>query len=182
MSRPGPGVLALVGLAGVLLGVGVWRVVAVATDSRSADRRSGTTTGDDVAPPLGAALAATQPATDPFPGLTQTDVRVGERGVHIVIADDSEERSEGLRRRRDLGPYAGMLFVFPDDTTTAFTMSTVPVALDIGFYDAAGRVVDHLRMGPCAGSDAECPLYQARAPFRFALETLAGGLPAGRLS
>ncbi len=60
-------------------------------------------------------------------------------------------------------------------------MSTVRVPLDIGFYDARGRVVDHLRMEPCAGSDAECPSYEAHGRFTYALETLAGDLPEGRI-
>jgi uncharacterized membrane protein (UPF0127 family) len=75
-----------------------------------------------------------------------------------------------------------MLFVFDGPTSTGFTMSTVPVALDIGFYDSDGRPVDRLRMEPCAGSEAACPVYRADGPFRFALETLAGDLPRGRLA
>jgi uncharacterized membrane protein (UPF0127 family) len=122
------------------------------------------------------------PASEPFEGLTETVVRAGSRDLRVVIADDPDERSEGLRSRRDLGPYDAMLFVFADDTTAAFTMAGVPVALDIGFYGATGRRVDHLEMVPCSGTDFTCPVYQARSPFRFALETLAGELPPGRLS
>jgi uncharacterized membrane protein (UPF0127 family) len=74
-----------------------------------------------------------------------------------------------------------MLFVFPEDSSSAFTMSTVPVALDIGFYDAAGVRVSKLRMAPCAQSESECPLYRPAGPFRYALETLGGRLPPGPL-
>jgi uncharacterized membrane protein (UPF0127 family) len=74
-----------------------------------------------------------------------------------------------------------MLFAFTAPSTVGFTMSTVPVPLDIGFYDAHGAVVDHLRMKPCAGTDQSCPVYRARGPFSYALETLAGGLAPGRL-
>jgi hypothetical protein len=61
-------------------------------------------------------------------------------------------------------------------------MSTVPVGLDIGFYRADGRPVGQRRMRPCAGSETECPVYRVRASFRYALETLVGRLPRGRLA
>ena len=129
-----------------------------------------------------ARVADATPAEGPFPALTETEVSVGSSRLRIVVADDASERSRGLRERADLGDYDGMLFVFDGSTSTAFTMSTVPVALDIGFYDDAGGVVDRLRMEPCAGSEAECPVYRADGSFRFALETLAGDLPRGRLA
>ncbi|MFO7591514.1 MAG: DUF192 domain-containing protein [Acidimicrobiia bacterium] len=122
------------------------------------------------------------PADEPFPAMTETEVSVGATRLRVVVADDGSERTRGLRERSDLGDYDGMLFVFDGPTTTSFTMSTVPVALDIGFFDDAGRVVDRLRMEPCAGSEAECPVYRPDASFRFALETLAGDLPRGRLA
>ena len=123
-----------------------------------------------------------EPADAPFPALTETDVLVGSTRLRIVVADDATERTRGLRERSNLGDYEGMLFVFDGPTASGFTMSTVPVALDIGFYDAAGRSVDRLRMEPSADSEAECPVYRASGPFRFALETLAGDWPRGRLT
>ncbi len=125
--------------------------------------------------------AAADAAAAPFPGLTATDLAVGDRRLRVVVADDATERTRGLRERSDLGDYDGMLFVFDGRTESGFTMSTVPVALDIGFYDAIGRPVDRLRMEPCAGTEAACPVYRAAGPFRFALETLAGDLPRGGL-
>jgi len=131
---------------------------------------------------VAAALRAATPASSPFADLTRTRVAVGGHVLDVVVADTEPERETGLRRRRDLGRYGGMLFVFPSPTTVGFTMSTVPVALDIGFYDAAGAVVDRLRMEPCAGTDASCPVYRARASFSYALETLPGRLPHGALT
>jgi uncharacterized membrane protein (UPF0127 family) len=129
-----------------------------------------------------AALRAATPTNAPFPGLTATVIHVGGRAMHVVIAKTEPERELGLRRRSDLGPYDGMLFVFDNTTKVGFTMSTVPVALDIGFYTSAGRVVDHQRMRPCRHGESDCPVYQARGSFRYALETLPGNLPAGTLS
>ena len=152
----------------VLLGIVGWSAL------RSDD-------GSGAAGSLIAHLASATPADEPFAQLTQTEIRVGDQGLSVVIADDDDERGQGLRGRKTIGAYDGMLFAFDQDSATAFTMSTVPVPLDIGFYDDAGRVVDRLRMQPCPGTDAACPIYQAKGAFRYALETLAGDLPRGRL-
>ena len=82
----------------------------------------------------------------------------------MVVADDAAERSQGLRGRATLDPYDGMLFVFGEPVESPFTMATVPVALDIGFYDGAGPVVDRPRMTPCAGTDADVPGYRLDRP------------------
>jgi len=169
LRRPGPWVAAaLIGVGLVLLGVGIWR-----------------SSNDDtiVSSPrlLDHAVADAAPATPPFRALTTTSVAVGDQSMQVVVADGVDERAAGLREHRDIGVYDGMLFVFDEPTATTFTMSTVPVALDIGFYDSSGRVVDRLSMEPCAGSEAECPVYRASGPFVYALETLADELPRGRL-
>lgn len=159
---------ALVGVGALLIGVGIWR--STVHDVGASSTRA-----------LEGAVADATPAKRPFRGLTATTVAVGAQTMPVVVADDAEERSAGLRRRSDVGPYDGMVFAFDAPTGTGFTMSTVPVALDIGFYDSSGRVVDRLRMEPCAGSEAECPVYRASGRFVYALETLADKLPRGRL-
>jgi uncharacterized membrane protein (UPF0127 family) len=131
---------------------------------------------------VGAALRAATPAGAPFPGLAATHVHVGGRPLTVVVARTESERNEGLRQRSTLGPYDGMLFVFDRDTNVGFTMSTVPVGLDIAFYRADGHPVGQLRMRACAGSESECPVYRVRSSFRYALETLVGHLPRGRLT
>lgn len=128
------------------------------------------------------AVRAASPAQPPFRGLTATTVHVGGKRLHVVVAKTSAQRQRGLRQRSNLGPYDGMLFVFPSNSDVGFTMSTVPVSLSIGFYASNGRTVDALRMVPCSGTDATCPVYRARKPFRYTLETLAGALPAGTLT
>jgi uncharacterized membrane protein (UPF0127 family) len=158
----------------VVAGAGTWFLVDGSGDdsgTRDARRAAGIT----------AALRAAREAEAPFRGLTETTVFVGDEEMRVVIADEGSEQVTGLRRRRDLGRYDGMLFAYTELTDPAFTMSTVPVALDIGFYGSDGRVVDRLRMEPCSGSDADCPLYRPRAEFRYAVETLAGELPRGGL-
>jgi uncharacterized membrane protein (UPF0127 family) len=132
---------------------------------------------------LGAVLAGARPAAAPFAGLTEVRLGIGGDCRRIVVADAVDERGVGLMRRRDLGPYDGMLFVFGGTTQSSFTMSNVPVPLDIGFYDDAGRPVDRLLMRPCPDrSVLQCPSYRSRRPYSYAVETLKDGLPDGGLS
>jgi uncharacterized membrane protein (UPF0127 family) len=143
--------------------------------------------GDDDAPAragtLGSVLAGARPARAPFAGLTEVRLGIGGDCRRVVVADEVDERAVGLMRRRDLGPYDGMLFVFERPTQGSFTMSNVPVPLDIGWYDAGGRPVDRLVMQPCPDrSVSECPRYGSRGPYSYAVETLEGELPAGALS
>jgi uncharacterized membrane protein (UPF0127 family) len=121
------------------------------------------------------------PATAPFTGNTEGTITVGGAAVHVVVADGEPERVAGLRGRDDAAPYDGMLFVFDADTTVAFTMAGVPAPLEIGFYAADGTPVDRLRMDPCQGTDATCPVYESSGAFRYALETTPGAFPRGRL-
>jgi uncharacterized protein len=132
--------------------------------------------------PLAPVLATARPAAAPFAGLTELRLSIGGDCRRIVVADQVGERATGLMRRRDLGPYDGMLFVFERPVQGAFTMSDVPVSLDIGWYDDAGRPVDRLVMRPCPDrSVSECPSYGSSGPYSYAVETLEGQLPAGAL-
>ena len=151
-------------------------VVALALAWRALDggASSAATATDAVVRDLGPAFA-------PFAGLTAGTVKVGGRPVEVVVADSLGERVQGLRGRSDAAPYAGMLFVFPEDSTVAFTMSGVPDPLQIAFFDERGRRVDELRMEPCFGTDADCPVYESSSPYRYTLETAPGEMPAGRL-
>jgi uncharacterized membrane protein (UPF0127 family) len=135
--------------------------------------------GDDTRPRV---ALTTTPASAPFVGLAETQIAVGGRCLRVVVADNETERVQGLRLRHDLGPYDGMLFVFDAPTEATFTMSTVPVPLDIGFYAADGAPISRRHMKPCPHAEAECPAYEAGAPFVYALETLGGKLPSGALS
>ena len=133
--------------------------------------------------PAGIGARRRPPATAPFTGLTEVRLGIGGDCRHVVVADDTDERATGLMRRNDLGSYDGMLFVFDEPTSSSFTMSDVPVPLDIGWYDAAGRPVDRLLMQPCPdGTVSDCPAYSSGGTYSYAVETLGGELPGGALS
>lgn len=177
----GIGVLLVIGA--VLLGLGIAKLTTdttVVTASRGVQSTTATTSALSHA--LDGALAHQQPAVAPFKGLTEVRVSVGGKCLRLVVADSPAELAKGLRGRTDLGPYAGMLFVFNGSVDGAFTMSGTKAGLDVGFYAADGTRVDRVRMTPCTGTDAECPQYRSRAPYRFALETLTGRFPDGTLA
>ena len=165
--------LTLLALGVVLAGIGLWQHVD-SYDADSPPNRGGAA--------LVRSIADAVPASQPFRHLTETRVEVGGESLRVVVADTAEERSEGLRRRSTIGEYDGMLFVYTDPVEISFTMSTVPVPLEIAFYDGDGRVVSRLLMRPCAEAASDCPSYSADAEFVYALETLKDDLPAGRLA
>ena len=169
-------VLLVAGAIGIVVGV-VWLVRDDGNGNGDSTRASAPVTSSSV--PF---LLRTSAASALFASLTEAHVAVGGRCLRVVVADDEPERVQGLRQRRDLGPYDGMLFVFDAPTQTTFTMSTVPVALEIGFYDADGAPVSQRHMQPCPHAEADCPSYSAGAAFTLALETLGGKLPSGALS
>jgi uncharacterized membrane protein (UPF0127 family) len=136
----------------------------------------------DGAPALAEALAAAEPAAGRFEGWTEARVSLADRCLRVVVADEEAERGQGLRGVADPAPYDGMVFVYGDDVDSPYTMSGVPVDLDIAWFDASGRPVDRTTMAACPdGTDETCPLYRASRRFRLALETPAGGHGPGAL-
>ena len=61
-----------------------------------------------------------------------------------------------------------MLFVYDGPSDSAFTMSGVPVPLDIGFYRGDGEPVSRRRMEPCPADEVDCPAYSSVAPYVYA--------------
>ena len=81
-----------------------------------------------------------------------------------------------------LTPRPDVRSVAPIGPSARFTMANTPLPLDIGFYDAAGALINRLRMEPCPqGTDATCPTYAPERPFRYALEVPAGAGTAGAI-
>jgi uncharacterized membrane protein (UPF0127 family) len=120
-------------------------------------------------------FAATRPAAAPFGAFSEARVAVGSRCLRVLVASTPGQRSQGLRAVTSLAPYEGMLFVDPVDTTARYTMAGTPTPLDITFFSARGIPVDDVRMTPCPqGTDASCPEYASKDPYRYALERPAG--------
>ncbi|HEV7527260.1 MAG TPA: DUF192 domain-containing protein [Acidimicrobiia bacterium] len=152
-------VVALVALAGMIL-----VVVRIRSDQSGIGRLS---------------FASTRPAAAPFDAFTETRLAVGSRCLRVLVASTPSQREQGLRRVRSLRPYDGMVFVEQHDSTGLYTMAHAFVPLVITFFTAKGAPVDEVRMVPCPnGTDATCPVYGAKKPYRYALERPVGSASA----
>lgn len=98
----------------------------------------------------------------------------------VLVAATDAQRQRGLMDVTDaeLGGHAGMIFVFDGDTSGGFWMKDTKIPLSIAFADAGGTVVSTADMVPCPPNEASCPVTNASAPYRTALEVPVGALPA----
>lgn len=134
-------------------------------------------------PHLGASSAPSTTARPPIAGFGETGFRVQHAGPGATafcgaLAETSEQHQRGMMGRRDLGALDAMVFRFAADTQVQFYNRNVPIDLSIAWFDSAGRYVRGADMPSCPDLDS-CPLFNAGAPFRYALETPKGGM--GRL-
>ena len=96
----------------------------------------------------------------------------GEVIVHVEIANTSAERAHGLMGRTEIANDAGMVFSFPQGSTSPFWMKDTLIPLSIAFYGTEGRIVRILDMNPCRHDP--CPVYDPDATYRGALEVNQG--------
>ena len=95
----------------------------------------------------------------------------------VAVADSTALRARGLMGVTDFGDLDGMVFAWPEPHIGAFWMWTVPISLDVAFFDGRGRLVDVLEMAPCVdGDSSECPRYQPAGAYVYALERQEGKL------
>jgi uncharacterized membrane protein (UPF0127 family) len=117
----------------------------------------------------------------PLAGFGETHVTVktptGTLEWCLLLAETQAQHNRGLMQVTDptLGGYDGMLFRFAQDTEAEFYMRNTPMPLSIAFVGADGSVVSTTDMAPCA-DQAGCPLYDAAAPYRTAIEVPQGNL------
>ena len=92
--------------------------------------------------------------------------------VDVDVAETQEQRAFGLMERENLPEDEGMLFVFFEDTSGAFTMRNTLIPLSIAFFDFEGRIVKLMDMEPCEAEP--CPAYDPEVTYRGALEVNQG--------
>jgi uncharacterized protein len=127
-------------------------------------------------------FARTTPADAPFAAFDQAKVAIDEECRRVLVASTVVQRVNGLRGVETLEPYAGMLFVFPADSASRFTMADTLIPLDITWFDAERRPAGSERMEPCPeADDRDCPTYRAQGRYRYALERAAGSGSASSL-
>ncbi len=92
------------------------------------------------------------------------------KSIRARLALTDIERSRGLMGCRRLEADEGMLFVYRRSEQRAFWMKNVPIDLDIGYFDAAGRL---LEVHPLRANDTES-VYSESREVRFCLEMNRG--------
>ncbi len=103
-------------------------------------------------------------------GEREIRVQVDNINAWVETALTYEQRSEGLMGRESLERDHGMLFVFPEPQILKFWMLNTPLALDVGFFDAGGKLLNVAQMEPDGGKR----IYRSAGPALYALEMNRG--------
>lgn len=76
------------------------------------------------------------------------NIRIGDKTPRLQFAVLPLEQQQGLMYRRDLGADDGMIFVYASTQQMGFWMRNTPTPLDIGFFDAKGKLLEIYPMYP----------------------------------
>jgi uncharacterized membrane protein (UPF0127 family) len=105
--------------------------------------------------------------------LSTTPVRLVGEGTELgrltlTVANGARERVRVLRGSAPLAPGAGVLFVWPADTTDALRVEGAADPADVAFVTADGRVT---KIKPTGSSDEEA---RSQRPYRLMIEANRG--------
>ncbi|MBI1936316.1 DUF192 domain-containing protein [Candidatus Woesearchaeota archaeon] len=92
--------------------------------------------------------------------------------INVEIADDENERNNGLMFRKELDKDSGMLFTFNDEDYRTFWMKDTLIPLDIIFINKDWKIIDIKNAVPC--KEDPCRLYHSSLPAKYVLEVNAG--------
>jgi uncharacterized protein len=110
------------------------------------------------------------PDAAPRPNVTIRTADGSESLISLQVADTEAERETGLMYITSLDPDSGMIFVWPNATTTSgFWMENTYVPLSIAFADAGGTIIDIQDMAAL-----DTTVHYAPAPYRYAIEVNQG--------
>lgn len=89
--------------------------------------------------------------------------------LDLRVAATTEERARGLMWITEMPADAGMIFVFPADTTEGFWMENTYLPLDIAFISGSGQLIAVL-----PGKPLDTTVLKPGARYRYAIETNVG--------
>ena len=118
-----------------------------------------------------AAIVAPKTGADFF------EIKVGKRPVLMQLALLQSEMQRGLMGRLELAPDSGMLFVYLKPQRMSFWMRNTPLPLDIGFFDAEGKLREIYQLHPFD----ETPVATRSHKLQFALEMNQGWFKANNI-
>ena len=98
------------------------------------------------------------------------DTNAGRAVIAVEFARNEAERRQGLMHREELAAGTGMLFIFAGEGMHGFWMKNTLIALDMVFFDSAGRFVSlHRDVPPLTLASR-----QSAGPAQYVLELNAG--------
>lgn len=81
-------------------------------------------------------------ATIVEPASTYFPINIGEKTTYLQLALNEAESRQGLMYRTELEVDHGMIFVFDSPGPRRFWMKNTPLPLDIGYFDADGKLLE----------------------------------------
>lgn len=90
--------------------------------------------------------------------------------IKVALADEPEERNQGLMDVNEMPADVGMLFIFPNEDERSFYMANTPLPLDIIFVNADSTIV-RIHHNTMPYSSKQLPSDQ---PAKYVVETNGG--------
>jgi uncharacterized membrane protein (UPF0127 family) len=88
------------------------------------------------------ACAPQEPTAAPEPSDTYYPISIDGTSLQLQLALIQSEQSKGLMHRDSMPTDHGMLFLFKQPEPRAFWMRNTRIPLDIGYFDASGRLLE----------------------------------------
>lgn len=106
--------------------------------------------------------------TDQVTFLNQDNEEVST--INVAVADEQQERNQGLMDVNEMPSDAGMLFIFPEEEELSFYMANTPLPLDIMFVNADSVIIRiHHNTAPYNSKQ-----LLSDEPAQYVVETNAG--------
>lgn len=130
-----------------------------------------------VLPLSGCGDAAKPAASSPArlaPADTRFELSVGGKPIRARVRLTELELASGLMHSTSLPEGEGMIFAYRDAAARAFWMANVPYDIDLGYFDAAGRLDEVVLLR----ANDTTPVRSESESIRYALEAPAGWFAA----
>lgn len=102
-------------------------------------------------------------------------IQLGNKKLHVELADTPEKAAHGLMYRRTLNENEGMLFIFPQEQTLSFWMKNTFVDLSIGYFSNQGLLNEIFDMKAAKSEmQSHFETIQSTRPAQYALEMRLG--------
>lgn len=103
------------------------------------------------------------------------NLRISDRLIRVVLADDFSKRTRGLSGRQQLGEDEGMLFIFPYKDKYSFWMKDMNFPIDIIWISDDKIVGVEESVDPqIDASVINLKMYHPSEPINYVLELSAG--------